>query len=225
YPAPKPEIQNALDNIDIEFVKTDFPKLISSMRMGTQRIKEIVNSLRSFSRLDEAGTKTIDLHEGIENTLLIVNSRLRGNPEEKSIEVIKRFGQLPLVECYPGQLNQVFLNLLVNAVDALEPQRSPISSLTESSLHRHPAITITTQLEEAWAVISFADNGCGIPAAVLSRLFDPFFTTKPVGKGTGLGLSISYQVVTEKHSGQLECLSTPGEGTAFIIRIPTKLKK
>ena len=229
YPEPAAEIQDVLEDIEIDFIKVDFPRLLSSMRLGTSRIQEIVKSLRSFSRLDESAMKTVDLHEGLENTLLILNSQLRGKPDQQAIALDRQYGKLPLVECYPGQLNQVFMNLLVNAIDALEPNRKSLSSTQTSSVETTqfsvtpPLITLRTQVENNNAIITVTDNGCGIPEAVRAKLFDPFFTTKPVGKGTGLGLSISYQIIAETHSGQLSCESTPGEGTTFTIQIPLRL--
>lgn len=196
------------------------------MRLGTSRIQEIVKSLRSFSRLDESAMKTVDLHEGLENTLLILNSQLRGKPDQQEIAVDRQYSELPLVECYPGQLNQVFMNLLVNAIDALEPSRKSLASTQESVQKENPLIiTLRTQVKDSSVVVDITDNGSGIPEAVRSKLFDPFFTTKPVGKGTGLGLSISYKIVTETHKGQILCESTPGQGSTFSIQIPLRLNR
>ncbi|WP_373695800.1 sensor histidine kinase [Brunnivagina elsteri] len=181
------------------------------MLTGTQRISEIVSSLRNFSRLDEAEFKAVDIHQGIDSTLLILKYRLKTTGNLPEIQVIRDYGQLPLVECYPSQINQVFMNLLANAIDALN----------ESQQHSQPIIKIwTSVIEDKWIAIHIADNGLGIPEAVRSRLFDPFFTTKPVGKGTGLGLSISYQIITEKHHGRLLCHSQVGMGAEFIVEIP-----
>ncbi|MEM6450391.1 MAG: ATP-binding protein [Cyanobacteria bacterium P01_D01_bin.105] len=216
YPEPAPQILNALNEIEIEFVQKDFPNLLNSMAMGTQRIQSIIRSLRNFSRLDEADFKAADLHEGIENTLLILNHRLKADPSHQPITIIKHYGHLPPVPCFPSQLNQVFMNLLSNAIDAL---RSHVSQ-GDKQPHPKPTITITTEAASETVSIAIADNGTGIPDDVMSKLFDPFFTTKPVGQGTGLGLSISHQIVTEKHSGALECSSTIGEGTTFVIQIP-----
>ncbi|MCT7951740.1 PAS domain S-box protein [Ancylothrix sp. C2] len=215
YPKPTTEIEKFADQIDVDFVMEDLPKLLASMRMGAQRIKEIVLSLRNFSRLDEAEMKPVNLHEGIDNTLMILQNRLKetaGNPE---IQVIKNYGKLPEVECYAGSLNQVFMNLITNAIDAIENQPKP------------RIITIETKLCSALdcAVIRIADNGSGMPEGVRTRLFDPFFTTKPVGKGTGLGLAISYQIVVEKHKGNIRCISSPGKGAEFIIKIPLQQKQ
>jgi len=226
YPDPAPEIKDLLEDIEIDFIKTDFPQLLSSMRLGTSRIQEIVKSLRSFSRLDECDAKVADIHEGLENTLLILNGRLRGDPEQCAIALNRQYGSLPLVKCYPGQLNQVFMNLLVNAIDALEPIQKSLASTQDcaDANAQPPTITLRTQVIDDSVIISIKDNGCGIPEEIKSKLFDPFFTTKPVGKGTGLGLSISYQVIAETHRGRLSCESEPGEGTTFNIQIPLKLQ-
>ncbi|WP_171974821.1 ATP-binding protein [Leptolyngbya sp. 'hensonii'] len=213
YPDPPLLIQETIEAIDLDFLTDDLTKLLESMRVGTDRIHEIVKSLRNFSRLDEAEIKEVNLHEGIDNTLTILHYRLKARADRAGIQVIKNYGDLPLVECYAGQLNQVFMNILSNAIDALEShQPSPDSPLK---------IQITTQvLEQDWALIQITDNGPGMNENVRTRLFDPFFTTKPVGKGTGLGLSISHQVVTEKHGGILECYSEPNQGAEFRIKIP-----
>ncbi|MEH1970296.1 trifunctional serine/threonine-protein kinase/ATP-binding protein/sensor histidine kinase [Nostoc sp.] len=216
YPSPHPEIQEEAEAIDLEFVLEDLPKLLSSMRVGADRIRQIVSSLRTFSRMDEAEIKAVNIHEGIDSTLMILQHRLKAKSDRVGIELVKHYGNLPLVECYAGQLNQVFMNVLSNAIDALD----------ESLANNHgqittPTITIYTEQIDAHQIeIRIADNGLGIPESVRQRLFDPFFTTKPVGKGTGMGLSISYQIVTEKHGGSLSCTSEPGEGAEFQIRIP-----
>ncbi|WP_062294929.1 sensor histidine kinase [Nostoc piscinale] len=184
------------------------------MEIGANRIREIVKSLRNFSRLDEAEFKAVNMHEGIDSTLMILQHRLKDQPKHPQIQVIKEYTMLPLVECYAGQINQVFLSILTNAIDALEEthQKSPKQPLT---------ILIQTQRKsETDILITIADNGTGIPESVKSKLFDPFFTTKPVGKGTGLGLSISYEIITEKHQGKLWCESSLGKGTKFFIQIP-----
>jgi two-component system, NtrC family, sensor kinase len=233
YPDPPSEIQEAIDEIELEFVKADLDKLWRSMRVGTERIREIVLSLRNFSRLDEADFKAVDIHEGIDNTLMILQARLKEKPNRPAIQVRSDYDKLPLVECYPGQLNQVLMNLLGNAIDALE-ERDKCRSWAD--LKAHPSqIRIQTALirgvpsndgeddieaVQDWVAITIADNGPGIPPEIRTKLFDPFFTTKPVGKGTGLGLSISYQIVVERHGGRLFCYSEPGEGTQFVIQIP-----
>lgn len=208
--ATTPVIKEKIEALDLEFLITDLPKTLSSIKVGTERIRQLVLSLRNFSRLDEAESKRANIHEGIDSTLLILQHRLQGKGERQSIKVIKEYSQLPLIQCYPAQLNQVFMNLLSNAIDALEEGNTP-----------QPTIWIRTQLEQGnRAIISIADNGPGIPTAARARIFDPFFTTKPVGKGTGLGLSISYQIIVEKHGGVIQCLSQPGEGTEFRLEIP-----
>ena len=218
YPNPAEDIQEYIEEIELEYLRTDFSKILSSMKLGAERIRQIVISLRNFSRLDEAEMKPVDIHEGIDSTLLILQNRLKEKSERPVIEVIKEYGNLPLVECYAGQINQVFMNILSNSIDALE-QRHCSSTVDESS----PSIRLRTQvLNPHWIAVRIADNGSGMTEAVKSKIFDPFFTTKPVGKGTGLGLSISYQIVVEKHGGVLRCISAPKQGTEFIIEIPVR---
>jgi two-component system NtrC family sensor kinase len=214
YPDPPPVIQSAIAANELEFITEDLKKLFDSMKMGSERIRDIVVSLRNFSRLDEAEMKTVDIHSGIESTLLILQNRLKDKSDHLSIEIIKEYGQLPLVECYAGQLNQVLMNILTNAIDALE-------NLSIINQPNNPQIVIRTLvLNSDWVAIEITDNGSGMSQEVQQRLFDPFFTTKPVGKGTGLGMSISYQIITEKHHGHLGCISSPGAGAKFIIEIP-----
>jgi two-component system, NtrC family, sensor kinase len=210
YPESNPAIEAEEEAIDLEFLSEDLPKMLKSMQIGTERIRDIVLSLRNFSRLDQADVKPVDIHEGIDSTLLILGHRLKKKPDSPGIEVIKDYGDLPLVQCYPSQLNQVFMNLLVNAIDALE-----------SAPHKAKWIRVSTESSDSKTVtIRIADNGSGIPDEIQNKLFDPFFTTKPIGKGTGLGLSISYQIITERHGGKLRCHSAPDQGTEFIIEIP-----
>lgn len=223
YPHPENALQEHLDTLDIEFVAEDAFKLLESLKIGADRIRQIVLSLRNFSRLDEAEIKAVDIHDGIDSTLLILQSKLRGGDGTAAIEVIKDYGELTQVECYPSQLNQVFMNVLSNAADALIAQ----GEQQHSQPHNEPparlpaTIQIRTVLTpDRQAVIQIRDNGPGIPDAVRHKLFDPFFTTKPVGKGTGLGLSISHQIVVEKHKGTIICESSPEEGTQFTITIP-----
>jgi two-component system, NtrC family, sensor kinase len=219
YPNPPQSLQDDLDYVDLNFLHEDLTKILKSMKMGTDRIRDIVVSLRNFSRLDQAEFKPVDLHQGIDNTVMILQHRLKANAERPEIEVVREYGELPFVECYAGQLNQVFMNLLSNAIDALEESNAGRSF--DDIVDQPNRISIrTTVIEEECVQIAIADNGTGIPEKSRSRLFDPFFTTKSVGKGTGLGLSISYQVVTEKHGGKLWCDSTLGEGTKFAIEIP-----
>lgn len=222
YPNPSETILEELEEIEWEFLEEDLIKLLKSMRVGTERIRGIVNSLRTFSRLDESELKKVDLRESIESTLMILRHRLKlkNCPE---IVVIQEYDRLPKIECYSGPLNQVFMNILSNAIDAVEESfvKGHLSLVQDSKLVIYPEIRICTEvLSNDWVRIRIADNGCGMSEEVRSKLFDPFFTTKPVGKGTGLGLSISYQIITERHGGKLYCCSTPGEGTEFIIEIP-----
>ncbi|MBW4680444.1 MAG: AAA family ATPase [Microcoleus vaginatus WJT46-NPBG5] len=242
-PCPIPELQAEIEEIDIDFVKEDMPKMLESMKYGAERIREIVLSLRNFSRLDESEIKAVDLHEGIDSTLLILQHRLKershgqGDDFATEIQVIKEYGKLPLVECCAGLLNQVFMNVLSNAIDALQASgkegcaQSPTRKIwirtelgVEGAGHSNGRSAVGTS-QNSVAVIRIADNGAGMTEEIRSKLFDPFFTTKPVGSGTGLGLSISYQIVVEKHGGQLKCISAPGAGAEFIIEIPLKPHK
>ncbi len=240
YPETLPEIEAEIEAIELEFIKQDLPELLCSMKKGSDRIRNIVVSLRNFSRLDESELKSVDLHSGINSTLMILQHRLSAvlelsfdetNAKQKSlnrkgIKVIKKYSDLPQVECYSGQLNQVFLNVLSNAIDALEwgiEQGKFSESTGEESI---PTISIGTYLVEGDRIaISIADNGPGMTDEVRGKLFDPFFTTKPVGKGTGLGLSVSYSIVADKHGGKLNCISEPSKGTEFLIEIPIKQHK
>jgi len=220
---PAPEIQIAVEDMDLEFLQSDLPKMLSSMKVGTNRIRQIVLSLRNFSRTDEAEFKSVDIHEGIDSTLMILQHRLKAKPEQPEIEVIKDYGNLPLIECYAGQLNQVFMNILVNAIDALE-ESNALRTYQEIKDNPSQIRIRTSVVNSTWLEVAIADNGVGISQEFQQRIFDPFFTTKPVGKGTGMGMSISYQIVTVKHGGKLECFSTPGKGTEFIIQVPLQLK-
>ena len=222
YPQSVKEIEEFTDLIELDFLKSDLPKLFKSMMMGAERIRGIVLSLRTFSRLDETEMKAVNIHEGIDSTMVLINSRLKPTDQRRQIEVIKEYGNIPLIECYAGQLNQVFLNILVNAIDALEDSVVRGRWATKKqALMDNPRIYIRTQLSAPnQVIISIADNGLGIPEDVKKQLFNPFFTTKPVGQGTGMGLAISYQIITERHGGSLECVSQPGVGAEFIIRIP-----
>ncbi|MBD2255393.1 GAF domain-containing sensor histidine kinase [Nostoc parmelioides] len=219
YPNAEPEIQEFFQQAEIEFLFEDLPNLFQSMQVGTQRIQEIVTSLRSFSRLDEADLKTANIHECIDSTLMILQHRLKPSADSHAIHVTKDYDNLPLIECYPGQLNQVFMNLLSNAIDALEEREAKLSP---EVIAAHPSeIRIyTSLLNKNWMSIRISDNGLGIDEQIIPRLFDPFFTTKMVGKGTGLGLSISYQIVTDKHKGKIYCQSEPGKGTEFVVELP-----
>lgn len=207
YTAPTPPIQNQIEAIDLHFLVNDLPKLLTSMKMGTQRIQQIVLSLRNFSRLDESEMKFVNLHEGMDSTLLILNNRLRSG-----IEVVREYGDLPLVECHPAQMNQVFMNLLSNSIDALLEHQCPTQQ--QILIHTH-------QVSDKQVCIAIRDNGPGIPNDIQDKLFDPFFTTKPVGKGTGLGLSICYDIV-KKHRGEIHLHSKLGQGTEFRLLFPIK---
>jgi signal transduction histidine kinase len=221
YPNPPQALQQELKAIDLEFLIEDLSKILQSMKIGTNRICEIVLSLRNFSRLDEAEFKAVDIHEGIDSTLMILQHRLKARQERPEIQVIKEYTQLPLVDCYPGQLNQVFMNLLANAIDALDESNYK-RTFQEIVINPNIIKICTFATNDNQVTISIADNGSGIPETIRSKLFNPFFTTKPVGKGTGLGLSISYQIVTEKHRGKLWCDSSQGQGTKFGIEIPIR---
>ena len=267
YPNPPTVIKERIDDIDLDFLMSDFVQLQESMKVGAERIREIVRSLRTFSRLDESDSKEVDIHTGIESTLMILQNRLKGKPGQPAISVIKEYGDLPLVECCPGQLNQVFMNLLTNAIDALEEkmrsqQLEEMGDQLETATYPPPTITINTGLVARdthgslltpsygnascehpspdptrgellrgtgssleytpYVFIRIADNGSGMTQKTQQQLFDPFFTTKPVGQGTGLGLAISYQIVVEKHGGQLWCNSAPGQGAEFVVEIPLR---
>ena len=218
YCDPVPEIQEEIEDIDLEFLEDDLPKLLDSMQFGAERIRKIVLSLRTFSHVDESGMKPVDIHEGIDSTLLILQSRLKEGDGLAAIEVIKEYAKLPRLTCYASQLNQVLMNLLTNACDALSQIRE-----NPKAYEKTPTITIHTSTSRSDLVkIQITDNGCGIREEVRQKIFDPFFTTKPVGSGTGLGLSISYQIIVDKHGGQLSCESAPGKGTTFTIEIPIK---
>ncbi|HEY9837773.1 MAG TPA: ATP-binding protein, partial [Vampirovibrionales bacterium] len=267
YPEPEAPILERIEAIELDFIRSDFPSLLSSMLLGTERIHEIVQSLRNFSRLDEAQMKPVDIHEGIDSTLLILQHRLKSNTGAFPIEIVKAYDELPQIECYASSLNQVFMNILSNAIDAVEeradkagkieirtelvrgdwkraiahrvgerPNLEQIRELSQGDRYSalkscacitpHPSEVCAaipgTLPPPTFVIIRIWDNGYGIPEHLQKQLFDPFFTTKPVGKGTGLGLSISYQIVVEKHGGQLLCFSEPEEGTEFAIIIPLK---
>ncbi|MGK7928899.1 MAG: ATP-binding protein [Spirulina sp.] len=222
-----PELKAKIDDEEMEFLAEDLPQVVKSMRSGTERIREIVKSLRNFSRLDESELKAVNLHEGLDNTLTILNNRLEAGENLAAIAVVTEYGELPLVQCYAGQINQVFMNILNNAIDALQERRQRLqegeSPRNDGSL---PTICIRTEcVENEGVAIHFEDNGSGIPEEIQDRIFDPFFTTKPVGRGTGLGLSISYQIIVEKHRGGLQCRSQRERGAKFSITIPVEFTK
>ncbi|BAY22574.1 two-component sensor histidine kinase [Calothrix sp. NIES-2100] len=244
-PEMPPDLESELDSIDLEFIMEDLPKLLDSMKIGSDRIVEIVQSLKNFSRHDESQMKAVNVHDGINGTLMILRHRLKSAVNRPEIEIIKEYVELPLIECYPGQLNQVFMNILANAIDALEESlvigqsslanesqmtndqaQSLIAGFRRSELCKRgqmtpPTITIRTELfNNQWVVIRIADNGPGMKEEIVRRIYDPFFTTKELGKGTGLGMAISHQIVVEKHQGILKCRSQIGKGTEFWIQIP-----
>ncbi len=221
YVHTAPEIQDKIEEIDLDFLREDLPKTLSSMKMGSERISELVLTLRNFSRLDDAQMKPVNIHEGIDSALLILRDRLKEKPGHPAIQVIKKYEDLPLVECYAGQLNQVFMNIISNAIDALDEQHPDCS--VEVRQNHQAILTICTQfIDNNWVKISIKDNGPGMTESVKAKLFAPFFTTKEVGKGTGLGLSISYQIVVEKHRGKLQCISASGQGAEFLVEIPVR---
>ncbi len=219
YPEPKSELEELAEEIELDYSKQDLPEVLNSMEEGAERIRQFVLSLRNFSRLDEAKMKTVNLHEGLDNTLVIINSKLAENEKLREIVINRKYGDLPLIECYAGQLNQVFLNVLVNAVDALEDAMPETKGKKRDFL---PEISIETKVENDSCVIKIADNGVGMMEDVRQKIFDAFFTTKPVGSGTGLGLSIAREIIVKQHGGELECFSKPGKGTEFVISIPIK---
>lgn len=240
YPNPEPEIAQLSQTIDLDFLDEDLPKILASMKIGTERIRNLVLSLRNFSRLDQAEMKPVDIHEGLDSTLLILQHRLKSKPNQPNIKIVKAYGELPLVECYASQLNQVFMNILSNAIDALEEYnttallqgkttqsqitiRTTLKCLSDNQ-ESLPVLADTTpkNLSNEFVIIQIADNGPGMTQTTKAQIFNPFFTTKPIGKGTGLGLSISHQIVVEKHGGIFQCFSQPGEGTEFWIEIPTR---
>ncbi|BAB76579.1 response regulator [Anabaena sp. FACHB-709] len=230
YPHPVQEIQDEISEMDLAYVRSDLPNLIFSMKEGIQRIRDISRSLRIFSRSDTEKKIQFDIHEGIDSTILILKHRLKGSENHPDIEIKRDYGVIPQVNCFPGQLNQVFMNILANAIDALEESFShKYSSIIDSAVTDNqklmaetPKIIIQTMLSEdqSHALIKIQDNGIGMPHQIKERIFDNLFTTKPVGKGTGLGLSISRQIIIQKHGGKLEVNSEPGRGSEFIINIP-----
>jgi GAF domain-containing protein len=219
--------QALLEEADLDFILQDLPKALASMQVGTKRIRDIVLSLRNFSRLDEAEFKTVNLHEGIDSTLLILEHQIKCLSAQTAVDVVKKYGNIPCVDCYPAQLNQVFMNILTNALDALEAAiHAGKFSPKNSSHHQVPRIWInTTRYGLDQVEIKIYDNGIGIDEKHHGKIFDHFFTTKSVGKGTGLGLAIARQIVVEKHQGELCFHSVLGQGTEFMIRLPIQLKK
>jgi len=216
YPQPPQELQVALAEVDLPFTTSDLLRVMQSMTVGAERIRQIVLSLRNFSRLDEDGLKATNLHEGLDSALFLLQHRCLAQGDRPAVNIILDYGQLPSIECYPGQINQVFMNLLINALDALEQRWQ------EGDHDFSPTIWISTKLFQSKSRVGviIRDNGIGVSPQILPRLYDPFFTTKQVGRGMGLGLAISYQVVVEKHKGTLQCNSLPGRGAEFQIELP-----
>ena len=233
YPTPAPEIADKIHTIELDFILKDLQKLFGSLKIGAERIREIVKSLRTFSRLDEAEMKKVNIDEGIDSTLMILQHRLKEQPNRPPIQVIKEYGDVPLLECYAGQLNQVFMNIFSNAIDALEQMAAQGGStkaywdnnFDDNLQNAHcPLLKIrirTLLVDGKWVQIHIADNGTGIDAETSAKIYDPFYTTKPIGYGTGLGLAISYQII-QTHEGYLRCTSEVGGGTEFIIEIPLR---
>lgn len=211
-----PEIQKFAQDIELEFIKQDLPHLLSSLAMGTERVEKIVRSLRLFSRLEDGEFQLFNLHEGLDSTLIILSHRLKASPTRPEINIIREYGDIPLVECYAGKLNQVFMNLLANAIDALE------ESVINRTIAKELTILIRTAVtdDKQSILLEIADNGVGIPLEVQQSIFEQFFTTKPLGKGTGLGLAIAHDIIVEKHGGTLQVKSTPDQGAQFLITIP-----
>ena len=215
FPEAPEEIEDEIEAVELDFLKEDILKIHESMKTGTQRIRDIVLSLRNFSRLDEADFKQVDIHEGIDSTLLILQNRLKLKADVEEIIIVKEYKKIPLVECYPSQLNQAMMNILSNSIDSLE------TNIKNKNQTLKPEISISTELSDNnHVIVRIADNGCGMTEEVHSKIFDPFFTTKPVGDGTGLGLSIAYKIIVTKHNGELSCNSELGKGAEFIIDIP-----
>jgi signal transduction histidine kinase len=222
YADSDPEIAEKIEDYDLDFLVEDLPKLLQSMQVGADRIRSIVLSLRNFSRMDEAELKYVNVHEGIDSTLMILHNRIKTKPERSGVEIHKEYGEIPQVECYAGQLNQVFMNLITNALDAVEERNK---QLTSEEVKANPGyVTVRSwHCEERDRVfVEVIDNGMGISEEIRQKIFEPFYTTKPVGKGTGMGLAICYSIVVEKHGGHLNCHSLPGEGSTFLVEIPVR---
>ncbi|MEL6814684.1 MAG: HAMP domain-containing sensor histidine kinase, partial [Cyanobacteria bacterium J06598_3] len=211
YPAPASDIAEKLEDLDLEFTSVDFLESFVSLRGGTQRIRNLVLNLRNFSRFEESGLKTVDVHEGLESTLAMLGDQLEG------ISIKKAYGDLPMVECHAGQINQVFMHLIRNALAELAVLRDGANDDKSPLLH-----IATTLVSEQRVAIWITDNGAGISPEIQDHIFEPFFTTKEVGAGAGLGLSISHQIVTEQHCGRLKCYSMPGQGAKFLVELPVQ---
>lgn len=223
YPDPADEISEQADEIDIAFIQEDCPKLLNSIESGSTRVRDVVLSLRNFSRLDESDIKLVDIHEGIENTLMMLNHRLTNEADEPIIQVSRDYDELPQVECYAGLLNQAFMSILFNAIEAFDNEDSTAYIAAQPQETFQPKITLqTTLVGESWAQITITNNGPPIRPEIQNQIFEPFFTTKPVGQGTGMGLSMAYQIVHGKHNGKLFCFSDAEADTEFVIQIPIK---
>lgn len=230
---PPPLVQEKVNQVDLGFLAKDLPKVIDSMTIGTERIQKIIFSLQSFACMDESDYKAANLHRNLDNTLVILEHRLKHNFYRPDIRVVKEYGELPLVNCYPGDLNQVLINILNNAIEAIDslyPDKPPMYQYLEVPPEQalacpllEPTIWLATaRSDQNTITIRIRNNGPLIPEAVKSRLFDPFFTTKPVGKATGMGLAIGYQIITEKHHGRLTCHSSDENGVEFVIQLPLR---
>ncbi|MGL5058739.1 MAG: sensor histidine kinase, partial [Microcoleus sp.] len=218
---PSPEIVKKQQDMDVEFVLDDLLKIVSSMRNGSDRIRQIILSVQDFARTDRSGWQLFDVSDGLENMLLLLQHRLPAQDGRRDIKVVKEYGNLPLVECYAGQLNQAFLNIINNAIDALDLSAKE-SEISENRQFK-PLISIRTKVVEAGRIaIEIADNGMGMSEDIKARIFDPFFSTKPAGEGSGLGLAVSYEIVVQQHKGELQCFSEPGKGTEFRLEIPLR---
>ncbi|MEM6502866.1 MAG: ATP-binding protein, partial [Cyanobacteria bacterium P01_C01_bin.89] len=224
HPQPSEGLQDAIRSVELDFMQRDMPQMIASMQTGVQRVGEIVKSFRSFSRIHESNFKVVDIHDGLEAVLMIVQSRIQEEDGEFKVELVKSYGEdIPPIYCAPRQLNQVFLDILNNALDALEEAKKCRSMGDENQPVSKLWINTSVEMAERskrHVLVSIADNGLGIADNIKDKIFDPFFTTKPVGKGTGLGLSVSHQIVTDVHKGKLSCRSTPGQGTSFEVMLP-----
>nr|WP_239121197.1 ATP-binding protein [Spirulina major] len=216
-PNPDADIEDEIKEIDLEFIREDLPNIINSMNSGVDRIRNISDGLRIFSRQDRDYKTAFNIHEGIESTILILKHRTKSNEQRPAVEVVKNYGDLPEVQCFPGQLNQVFMNILANAFDAFEEANQ---GKTFEEIKADPnIITITTSVVDKQVQIQIQDNACGMKRETIERIFEQGFTTKEVGKGTGLGMAIAHQIITEKHGGSIECSSEFGKGTIFTIAL------
>ncbi|ALF53335.1 chemotaxis protein CheY [Nostoc piscinale CENA21] len=219
-PDPDPEVEELIEEIDLEYLYEDLPKLLLSMHQGIERLKDISLSLRTFARADISSKVEFQIHEGLDSTIMLLKHRLKDQGDRPKIEVVAQYSELPPITCYPGQLNQVFMNIIANAIDAFDDLHQNVSKQAISPCQY--TITITTSVDNQQETVSICieDNALGMPPEVQARIFEPSFTTKPVGKGTGLGLAISYQIIVDKHHGNIHCLSTASQGTKFVITLP-----